>query len=70
MSAAAFRSAMSQTYELYLHDRPGEAPRPRPLVCEWASQVMERARRLLAEDAGVASVEVRIGGEHLFTLAR
>lgn len=60
---------MHQTYELYLRDAAQEM-RFEPFTCRTAAQVMEKVRELLAADAGIASVEVRLAGEHLFTLDR
>jgi hypothetical protein len=61
---------MYQTYELYLRDEPQGRPRFQPLTCRTAVQVMETARDLLAKNAGLTSIEVRLAGEHLFTLER
>ena len=62
-------TVMHQTYELYLRDGVQET-RFQPLTCRTASQVMEKLRELLASDASIASVEVRLAGQHLFTLDR
>jgi hypothetical protein len=61
---------MYQTYELYLRDGPERPPRFEPLTCQTAVQVMQRARDLLETDAAIASIEVRLAGQHLFTLER
>jgi hypothetical protein len=61
---------MHQTYELYLHESPDERLRFEPLTCQSAVQAMRRARSLLADDETIAAVEVRLAGEHLFTLER
>jgi hypothetical protein len=60
---------MHQTYELYLRDT-AQGTRFEPLTCRTAAQVMEKVRELLAADASIGSVEVRLAGEHLFTLDR
>lgn len=61
---------MYQTYELYLRDDAAGHPRFEPLTAKSAVQAMQKARDLLAGDAAIASVEVRLAGEHLFTLDR
>jgi hypothetical protein len=61
---------MYQTYELYLLDAAQGPPRFEPLTCHTALQVMQKARELLETDAAVSAVEVRLAGEHLFTLGR
>ena len=61
---------MYQTYELYLRDDVAGQPRFEPLTAKSAVQAMQRARDLLATDGDLASVEVRLAGEHLFTLQR
>jgi hypothetical protein len=61
---------MYQTYELYLRSGPQGEPRFQPLTCPSAVQVMEMVRGLLDADEAIASVEVRQGGQHLFTLER
>jgi len=61
---------MYRTYELYLREAAQAPPRFEPLTCRSALEVMERARSILAADAAVASVEVRLAGQHLFTLER
>ena len=61
---------MYQTYELYLREDATGLPRFEPLTAQSAVQAMQRARDLLEHDAGIASVEVRLAGEHLFTLDR
>ena len=61
---------MYQTYELYVRDAPQSQPQFRPLTCKTAVQVMQKARDLLEAEPEVASVEVRLAGEHLFTLER
>lgn len=61
---------MYQTFELYLRHAPQAPPRFEPLTCRTALEVMERARGILAADRAVASVEVRLAGQHLFTLER
>jgi len=61
---------MHHTFELYLQDQGAAAPRFQPLTCVTAGEVMHRARRLLEEEGEVVSVEVRLAGEHLFTLER
>jgi hypothetical protein len=61
---------MYHTYELYVRDAPQGEPRFQPATCQTAVQVMQRARDLLDSDKGIASVEVRLAGEHLFTLQR
>ena len=61
---------MYQTYELYLRDDLQGQPRFEPLTARSAVQAMQRARDLLETDGGIASVEVRLAGEHLFTLKR
>jgi hypothetical protein len=60
---------MHQTYELYLRDVV-DRTRFEPLTCRTAGQVMEKIRERLASDASIASVEVRLAGQHLFTLDR
>jgi len=60
---------MHQTYELYLLDG-AQGMRFQPLTCRTASQVMAKIRELLAADDSIAAVEVRLAGEHLFTLDR
>lgn len=61
---------MYQTYELYVREAARPEPRFEPLTCQTTGQVMKRARDLLDQDAAIDSVEVRLAGEHLFTLAR
>jgi len=61
---------MYRTYELYLRDASQAPPRFEPLTCRTALEVMERARGILDADTAVASVEVRLAGQHLFTLER
>lgn len=68
--AGAISGAMYRTFELYLRNAPQAAPRFEPLTCRTALEVMERARGILETDTAVASVEVRLAGEHLFTLER
>jgi hypothetical protein len=63
-------AAMYQTFELYLRETPGERLRFEPLTCRTALQAMQRARDLLEHDTAIASIEVRLAGEHLFTLDR
>jgi hypothetical protein len=62
--------AMYQTFELYLREAAPAPPRFEPLTCLTTLEVMERARGILAADTAVASVEVRLAGQHLFTLER
>ena len=62
--------AMYQTYELYLRESADGPPRFRPLTCKTASDAMRMARELLADEQEVVLVEVRLAGEHLFTVAR
>ncbi len=61
---------MYQTYELYLRQEPEDRLRFEPLTCQTTLQAMQKARDLLATDAAIASVEVRLAGEHLFTIER
>jgi hypothetical protein len=61
---------MYQTYELYVRHGPHSEPRFEPLTCQTAVQVMQKARDMLDANDGIASVEVRLAGEHLFTLQR
>ena len=61
---------MYQTYELYLREGAQAQPRFEPLTCSTAAQAMQKARTLLDTDGAIASVEVRLAGEHLFTLER
>jgi hypothetical protein len=63
-------ASMYQTYELYVRDAPQGEPRFQPLTCQTAVQVMQKARDLIENDNAVASVEVRLAGQHLFTLER
>ena len=67
---AGHAAAMYQTYELYLREGVSSQPRFEPLTAKSAVQAIQRARALLETDAGIASVEVRLAGEHLFTLER
>ena len=60
---------MHQTYELYLRDTV-QGIRFEPMTCRTAGQVMDKIRELLASDTGIASVEVRLAGQYLFTLDR
>lgn len=60
---------MHQTYELYLRD-DAQRTRFEPLTCRSAGQVMHKIREILEEDPAIAAVEVRLAGEHLFTLDR
>lgn len=60
---------MFQTYELYLQDAV-QGTRFQPVTCRTAGQVMQKARELLEADSSLDSVEVRLAGEHLFTLDR
>jgi hypothetical protein len=62
--------AMYQTYELYLREKAQEQLRFQPLTCQSAVQAMRQARSLLESDDRIDSVEVRLAGEHLFTLGR
>ena len=57
-----------QTYELYLEEDKGRR-RFEPLACETAKDVLPKVRLLLAEQ-DLSAVEVRLAGQHLFTLAR
>jgi hypothetical protein len=61
---------MYQTYELYVREKPQDEPSFEPLTCQTAVQVMEKARNLLEHDSAIASIEVRLAGQHLFTLER
>lgn len=61
---------MRQTYEFYVQDASDSPPRFRPLTCATVVEAMQTARELLAQDGEIASVEVRLAGEHLFTLDR
>jgi len=61
---------MYQTYELWLREPRKDAPRFEPLTAKSAVQAMQRARDLLEKDEAIGSVEVRLAGEHLFTLER
>jgi hypothetical protein len=61
---------MYQTYELYLRQKAEEQLRFEPLTCKTTLQAMQKARDLLETDEAIASVEVRLAGEHLFTLER
>jgi hypothetical protein len=60
---------MYQTYELYLSEG-ADSPRFEPLTAQTAVQAMQRARDLLENNAAIASIEVWLAGEHLFTLNR
>ena len=60
---------MHQTYELYLRDA-AQRTRFEPLTCRTAGQVMHKIREILEADPAIAAVEVRLAGEHLFTLDR
>jgi hypothetical protein len=59
---------MLQTYELYLEDDEGER-RFDTLLCPTVAEILPRVRELIAQQ-NLASVEVRVGGQHLFTIAR
>jgi hypothetical protein len=61
---------MYRTFELYLRAAPQAPAHFEPLTCRTPLEVMERARGILAADTAVASVEVRLAGQHLFTLER
>ena len=60
--------SMLQGYELFLVDRQGRR-HFRAATARNATEVMHQARQALQEQ-DVASVEVRMAGEHLFTLQR
>jgi hypothetical protein len=59
---------MRQTYELYLEDDEGER-RFETILCRSVADVLPAVRQLIAE-RNLAAVEVRVAGQHLFTLAR
>ncbi len=58
--------APHHTYELYLTNHQGET-RFEPLTCAPTTDVHGQVRQLLA-DRDMASIEVRRGGEHQFTI--
>jgi hypothetical protein len=59
---------MRQTYELYLEDDRGER-RFETLLCGTVAEVLPAVRKLIAE-RNLVAVEVRVAGQHLFTVAR
>jgi hypothetical protein len=59
---------MMQTYELYLEDEEGER-RFDTILCRSLAEILPRVRELIAE-RNLASVEVRVAGQILFTIAR
>jgi len=59
---------MPQTYELYLEDDAG-ARRFETILCLTVADVLPRVREMIAQE-NLAAVEVRVGGQHLFTVAR
>ncbi len=59
---------MRQTYELYLEDEDGER-RFETLLSGTVAEVLPAVRQLIAE-RNLVAIEVRIAGQHLFTLAR
>ena len=59
---------MLQTYELFLEDEAGERQFD-TLLCRSVADLLPTVRALIAE-RNLASVEVHVGGEHLFTIAR
>jgi hypothetical protein len=59
---------MMQTYELYLEDEEGER-RFDTILCRSLAEILPKVRELIAE-RNLASVEVRVAGQVLFTIAR
>ena len=59
---------MMQTYELYLEDEEGER-RFDTILCRSLAEILPKVRELIAE-RNLASVEVRVAGQILFTIAR
>ena len=59
---------MVQTYELYIEDDAGER-RFETLLCPTMAEVLPKVRAMIAE-RDLAAVEVRVAGQHLFTVAR
>ena len=59
---------MMQTYELYLEDEEGER-RFDTLLCRSVAEILPKVRDMIAE-RNLAAVEVRVAGQHLFTIAR
>ncbi len=57
---------MLQTYELFLQTPQGER-RFEPVTCRTPAEAL-RTARLRLEDEQIVGVEVRLAGEHLFTL--
>jgi len=57
---------MLQTYELFLETAQGDR-RFEPLTCANPAEALRKAR-LRLEDGELAAIEVRLAGEHLFTL--
>jgi hypothetical protein len=58
---------MLQTYELYLQHSDGRTG-VEVIACQNTEQAMQRAREVLDEQE-LASVEVRLGGDHLFSVS-
>ena len=59
---------MMQTYELYLEDAEGKR-RFDTLLCRSVTEILPKVRDIITE-LNLAAVEVRVGGQHLFTIAR
>jgi hypothetical protein len=59
---------MRQTYELYLEDDAGKRVFE-TILCRTMAEILPKVRALIAE-RNLALVEVRVGGQHLFTVAR
>jgi len=59
---------MRQTYELYLEDDAGERVFE-IITCRSVAEILPKVRALIAE-RDMALVEVRVTGQHLFTVAR
>ena len=59
---------MRQTYELYLEELSGER-RFETILCRSVADLLPAVRELIVK-RNLALVEIRIAGQHLFTVAR